>query len=272
MMEEQIKDLVSNREKFNAFVYTPLEEAVRELYKRQTEGLTNRMAKYLPSGVPEPLKNRKCAVIFRQLVTPNYEVRRFISLIDALEGFTPTFFEYTSDKYTDNNEWKYHLGKMLFFAGMGKRGGEKITRQTIINFNVSRGKKINEVNTLWGQSLVDFHHEFFDEIYRRKNKKVVSFDASEWFHHSGNNAKEYYENFLTLFVSHGILFENFMLDVKELTFTKDIFLPAFIQVLNKTGRKPLIVALEPTEIESSLFWMCHPYDAKKFIDSKINSV
>jgi len=271
-VEKQIEDLVSDREKFNKFVYTSVNDAVNELEKRRSENLQSRVTKFLSVGVPEALNNQKRAVVFRQLVTPNYELRRFISLVDAIDRFSPLFFEYANDKYTDNNEWKYHLGKMLFYAGTGKKGGEKITRLNIIDFNTSRGKKISEVRTIWGQSLIDFHHELFDEVYKEKNKEIAFFDASQWFSKSGGNAKEYYKNFLALFVSHGLLFENFMLDVKELTFTKDIFLPAFIQVLNETGKKPLIVALEPTEVESNLFWMCHPYNTKEFVDSKLNSV
>ena len=109
-------------------------------------------------------------------------------------------------------------------------------------------------------------------LYKNKNKDMIFFDASNWFLKSGGNAKEYYKNFLTLFVSHGILLENFMLDVKELTFTENIFLPAFMQVLRETGKKPLIIALEPTEIESNIFWMCHPQDTKRFVESKISPV
>jgi len=33
-VEKQIEDLVSDREKFNKFVYTPVDEAVCELEKR----------------------------------------------------------------------------------------------------------------------------------------------------------------------------------------------------------------------------------------------
>jgi len=271
-MEKLIEDLISDREKFNAFVYTPISEAVDELEKRQKENLKSRMATYLPAGVPEVFDNRNYAVIFRQLATPNHESRRFVSLVDAIDEFIPMFFEYLDDKFTDNNDWKYYLGKLPFFHGIGKKGGEKITRSNIIDFNISRGKKINEVKTLWGQSLIDFHHNFFDESYKEKNKDVVFFDASEWFSKSGGNAKDYYKNFLALFISHGILFENFMLDHKELKFTKEIFLPAFIQVLNDVGKKPLIVALEPTEVESDLFWFCHPGFTKSFVDSKINSL
>lgn len=270
--DREIEDLIFNREKFNAFVYTPIDEAIVELERRQEEGLKNHVRNYLPIGVPKVLNGKKYAVIFRQLATPNYELRRFVSLVDTLDGFTPLFLEYKEDKFTDNNEWKYRLAKLPFFNGRGEKGGEKISSLKVIDFNTSRGKKISEIETLWGQSLIDFHHQLFNEAYKEKNKEVIFFDASEWFLKSGGDAKEYYRNFLALFVSHGILFENFMLDVKELVFTENVFLPAFIQISKEMGKKPLIIALEPTEIESELFWMCHPQDTKQFVEDKISPV
>ena len=158
-MEKQIQDLVSDREKFNAFIYTPADEAIKELERRQKAGFQEKIEKYLPAGVPEFFNDKeKHTVIFRQLATPNYESRRFIHITEAFENFVPVFFEYLEDKYTDNNEWKYHLGKMLFYGGKGKKGGEKISGLNVIEFNTSRGKKIDTLKTLWGQNLVDFHH------------------------------------------------------------------------------------------------------------------
>jgi hypothetical protein len=271
--EAEIERLVSNREEFNRFIYTPLEEAVQELEKRQSDPeLKTRIKNELNGNIPEVLNDKKCAVTFRQLATPNYELRRFISLVDAMDDFTPVFFEYSEDKFTDNNEWKYHLAKLFFYEGKGKKGGEKVRQTNIIDFNTSRGKKIKEVKTLWGQSLVDFHHELFQSVYAGKGKEIIFMDASEWFANAGGSAKEYYEDFLTLFLTHGILFENFMLDSKEYSFTKEVFLPAFMRVMDKYGKKPLIVALEPTEIESDRFWMCHPVDTRELVDQKLSTV
>jgi hypothetical protein len=61
-----------------------------------------------------------------------------------------------------------------------------------------------------------------------------------------------------------------MLDVKELTFTKEVFLPAFLRIFNETGKKPMIIALEPTEIESEVFWMCHPAETMSLVEDKLS--
>ncbi len=178
----------------------------------------------------------------------------------------PIFWEYYDDKFTSNNECKHALGKMGFYHGIGKKGGSKIEHTNIIDFNTSDGKPIDSVKTLWSQKLVDFHHELLNKYF--PTLKDNYFDASAWFLKHGISAKNYYKNFLKLFLKHGILLENFMLDEKEIGFTKEIVLPALIEIYEETGEKALIVALEPTDIEGAEFWMCHPYQTKEDVNSK----
>lgn len=252
-----ISDLVKDRARFDSFVYTPIREAIQELARRsKDQGLTKKIENLLHGDIPEPLSRKPRAVIFRQLKTPNYEMRRFVSLVEGLGKLEPLFWEYAADKFTPNNEYKRALGKLLFFGGKGKKGGSKIDALNIIDFNQSNGKQISSLLTLWGQNFVDFHHEFFDTCFR--SMPGTSYDSSDWFSHNGRSANGYYKSFLALFIKHGILFENFLLDETEFTFTKDIVLPAFLSVYSETGLKPLVVALEPTSIEGDKFWLCYP--------------
>ena len=213
-MEKQIGELISDREKFNKFVYTPLDEALKEFKNRQrNKELQDYVDKSLPAGVPEVIKDNKCAVVFVQIATPNLELRRFISIVDAIDGFVPLFFEFVEDKFTDNNEWKYNLGRMTFYFGRGKKGGEKIERLRVIDFDVYKGRKLSDVKTFWGQSLVDFHHELFDFYHPKgRGKNIIFYDGSDWFLKSGGHPQYYYEHFFKLFLSNGILFENYMLN------------------------------------------------------------
>jgi hypothetical protein len=268
-----IDKLVSDRNAFNDFVYTSLESAQEQLDIRKNDlKLKEYINSNLTSGVPEIFASGKLAVLFRQIATPNYEVRRFVSIVDALgKEYKPLFFEYTEDKFTDNNEWKYNLCKMSFFAGKGKKGGSKIERLNIIDFNSCRGKKLSEIVTIWGQKLTDFHRELVVNTYSHLDKNVF-YDASGWFVKSGGNAKEYYAHFLRLFLQNGILFENFMLNDMEISFTKEVFLPALIRIRNESGKKPLIVALEPTDIEGDNFWMCHPHESIGHIKDKLKLI
>ncbi len=256
-----IEQLISDREAFNAFVYTPLEEALRLLKERGEDPDV-----YDIGPVPEKFANKPKVVLHRQVITPNYEVSRFLSIAEVL-GFEPLFFEFHDDKYVTENDWKYLLGKMHFYKGKGKKGGSKVDRMNIINFNTANGKKMSAVETIWGQRLIDFHHELFLMKYPSLHQSM--YDGSEWYMSKGGNAKEYYTPFLGLFIKHGILFENFMLDERELDFTRDIFLPAFIEIYRTTGLKPLIVALEPTDIEGDNFWMFHPPETINVVKDKL---
>jgi hypothetical protein len=256
-----IDHLSTNKNEFNQFVYTPLEEAVSLLTKRRANLLESKLS------IPSPLEKDSRAVLFRQVLTSNYEARRFLNLIESTE-LKPLFFEYYKDKFTSNNEFKHSLGRLLFYKGRGKKDGTQIYSQTIVDFNLSNGKPIEELKTLWGQPLIDFHHQLFHSSFKQLGDDDF-FDASQWFSENGGSAMEYYESFISLFTQHAILFEDFMINEKELFFTTKVFLPVFLKILRETGLKPLIVSLEPTEIEDSRFWMCHPFSDFEIVRQKL---
>lgn len=266
-MIPDIQALISTRPEFDRAIYSTFEEAITELERRRKDPILQEKIKaLLGDNIPIPLQFEPRAILFRHIATPNYEVRRFFTLLEASERIKPLFFEYSNDKFVTINEEKHALGKLLFYAGQGKKGGAKIDSLNIIDFNAYNGKKISEVKTLWGESLFEFHHELFA---RFREEKDMFFDASEWFASHGTNAAGYYPSFLLLFVLNGILFENFLLDAKGVSFTKEVFLPAFQSVIDKVGVKPLIVNLEPTEIENDAFWLCHPHTEKEFVLEKL---
>ncbi len=263
--------LMSNREIFNSFVYTPINQAIIELENRKDDSdIDIKLKKYGNFIKPELFsEDLKYAVLFRQLITPNYEFRRFINLLDPLSNIVkPVIFEYHSDKFVSNNEYKTSLGKINFFCGVGKKGGSKIKSVTIIDFNKNGGLKIKDVETLWGQNLIDFHRDLLNKTFKH-GEDVIFLEASDWFKKSGKSAKDYYLNFISLFLKNGILFENFMFNEEEYLFTRDIFLPSFIELIKITGKKPIIVALEPTDIEGDKFWFCHPESSMYIIEDKI---
>lgn len=253
-----IEELVNDREKFDEYVYfSSMEEAMVELERRRNDKeLQKKVEEYFKDvGIPEQFQDEPRLVLFRQVATPNIEVSRFLIIADGV-NMKPLFLEYFDDKFTSNNEWKLYLGKLAFYEGVGKKGGAKINYKTIIDFNTYNGKKISEVKTLWGDRLTDFHRSLFDVNYSHIDDKVF-FDASYWFYGVGSGAGDYYHKLLALFISNGILLENFMLNAAEMEFTKNIFLSSFINVYKLFGIKPIIVALEPTKMESEEFWMCH---------------
>ncbi len=247
---------IENEMSFYNDIYFTYEEAVDELKRRQSDTeLIKKIVddlKEVPSALE--IKSTINSVLFRQVATPNYETRRFIHLSDG-GNLNPILWEYHSDKFVSNNEYKRSLGKIKFFFGEGKKGGKIIKQETIVDFNKFNGKTLKEVECINGKSLISFHKELLFDAYPHFPKGNI-FDASDWFFSHGKKAEEYYVNFLKLFIVHGILFENFMLNKEEREFTENIFYPSYKKVCKEYGLKPVIVALEPTEIEGDEFWMC----------------
>ncbi|MFA6050365.1 MAG: hypothetical protein WC761_04180 [Candidatus Paceibacterota bacterium] len=271
--EVDIEKLIADKVSFYNLIYTPLDEAIIEFEKRKGDKeLLQYVEKSLPAGIPKELSAMRNIILSRSLVTPNYELRRFMSAVDGMDDFTPVFWEYWQDDFRPNvSPSKHHLAKMTFYLGHSKNGEEKIARQSIVDFNTENGKKLADVKTVWGQGFVDFHHELFNVEYKDKVERAVFFDASEWYKKSGESVREYYKHVFTLFLVHGILFENFLIENEtEAQFVREVFLPAFMEIVRETGRKPLIVALDPTEMEGHDFWMYYPHHSKNHIKSKLN--
>ena len=266
-----IDALIADRDYFNSFVYTPIEEAVKELERRKGDNsLKEYITTNLPAGIPQNFEGEKNAILGRQLATPNFELKEFYKMADKLTGFKKTAIVMHRDKFTPgNNETKYHLGKIVFNNGCIQRGAAKSVMA--VNFNEWAGKKISEVKTIWGQSLVDFHDELLQySLMKEPSGGINQFEGSEWLSQLGKNAKEYYSRLLLLFMQNGILFENFLMKEKgESTFTKEVFLPAFIKIMTETGRKPLIVSFLPMESEGNNFWNYYPEEYFEFVNNKI---
>jgi hypothetical protein len=259
-------ELLANRALFNEYVYTPLLDAVSELKKRLADPeLEQKTKEYLDENIRPIFQDGLNAVLFRTLVTPNYELRRFMCVPDTF-GLRTILLEIHEDKFSLNNSLKYRLAKLAIHFGLGKKGGHKIHYKTILNFNESHKKKISQVQTLWSQSLIDFHHELFAHVFPNNKESLI--DISHWLHKEGNKAPQYYFEVIALFIRHGILFENFSIESEEREFIRDVFLPAFTRVWDVMGIKPLIVALEPTEIEEDLFWLSYPPDVLPLVEEK----
>lgn len=247
-LSNNYEEIIADRGLFNGVVYTHLSDALALLEERRNNPeIVEKVLHLLRNDIPKILLEKKCAVYFRQIATPNNEGRRFLSLATESE-LQPVFFEYYNDKFTSNNEFKHSLGQLRIHGDVNKVGEYPSEKNTIVDFNIHNGKRLKEVNTLWDEPLVEFHRRLFD-AYGIKNDQLVFFDASEWFENHGKNASEYYTDFFLLFTCFGILFENFLLDGTEGEFSKNVVLPAIDKVYELTGLKPLIVPILPIDTE-----------------------
>lgn len=264
-----IDSLVSDREKFEEYVYTPVDDAIRLLKERRGDSeLTKKIEGVLGNDIPEPLKDfsQIRAVIFRQITTPNYEIRRFVHIVDALNELKPLFAEYQDDKFTSNNDYKHSWGKILFH----KKHGAPLDSLTVIDLVKSDGKKISEIKTIWDEPIVDFHHRLLGCTHIPTSEDFF-LNISKWLRDHGGRAKDYYVPIMFWFIQNAILFENFTPGgSKESLFTREVFLPAFIKTYEMVGLKPLIVNLLPTNIENEKFWLSHPFATKTYIQNQID--
>lgn len=268
---DRIQTLTNDREAFSAEVYSTLEQALAELQKREADPkLDAYIEKSLPCGLPQVMQGKKSMVLFRHIATPNHEINRFISFGDALDSLQTLILEYGDDKFNDRNEAKYFLGKLRFHKGRSKDGKAIFENTGVLNFNENGNKPLSEISTHWGQNLIHFHHELFEDCYKNR-ANIAVFDVSSWLHTCGATAKNYYKPFLTLFLRDAILFENFMVEAKEKSFIEQVILPAFLEIEEESGYKPLVVPLAPTEIETDHFWYSYPHSLKEKVDSKVQN-
>ncbi len=257
--------IMSDRKLFNETVYTPLSEALRLLEERQKDPvLMAKIEKLLNGDIPEVLRNKKCGVQFRQIATPNNDCKHFVKITKE-NNLVPIFWEYFDDKFTSNNEFKHSLGQLRIGKKVNKEDIFPVEKITVVDFNKFNGKKLKDVNVLWGESLIDFHRNLFtNEGFNLKD--FIFYDSSLWFHNNGEKAEKYYVNFFLLFVCHGILFENFLTtNDKEGDFTKNITLPAIEKIINLTGVKPLIVPIGSLDMENDVHWISYHSKVKTLI-------
>ncbi|MEI8339239.1 MAG: hypothetical protein WCF94_01085 [bacterium] len=254
-----IEDICSDQKKFCDFVYTPVDEAIEQLKTRQNDTSLDEKIKTLIKHVPLIMEGRPKAILFRNVTTPNYETKWFADVVSTLEEHLhPLFLEYTKDMFTNRNECKFALGKLLLYKGNNKKNEPMFESEKIIDINVCNSKPINTINTTANnnQNLVDFHHDIFLDDFAHFKDNIHDF--SGWVHENGPTAKEYYKKFFVFFLKHGVLFENYLIRTSELPFIKEVILKAFIEIYKNTGYKPLIATIEPTEIEDGKFWQAYP--------------
>jgi hypothetical protein len=169
--------IMSDHNIFNQIVYTPLSDALRLLEERKKDPeLTQKIKDLLNGQIPDILIENNCGILARQLATPNHENKLFISITKE-NKLKPVFFEYYDDKFTSNNAYKHSLGQIKIGSGLGKNGVDIFEKISIVDFNKFNGRKIKDVETIWGEKLVDLHRKLFS-LYDMDG--VSFYDENNW--------------------------------------------------------------------------------------------
>lgn len=239
--------------------------AVEELEKRRKDPeLQRKVEEYLAGDIPEYFKDGPILYLARHIVTPNFETLRFVSLMNQL-GLKTVVSQDSKGMFVPYNQIKKALCKLPVCRGLSQKGNilnEQYQNVTIVDFNTADGKSFSEIKTIWGEKLIDFHTRLLSKLMR---ENIESPDDAEWIdRHHRENLLEHYKELLSLFVVHGIFFENYdMKDEHEVYFVKNILRPAFDFVEKRFGYRPIIVQVFPTTFESNRYWISYP---KKVLD------
>lgn len=238
-------------------LYTPIQDAICQI----RDGAHKQPSTLLPVGLPKA----KYAIFARQVASASHETLRFVRLAES-HGLTPLCFEFHADKFVTRNRTKLSLGHMRFADTLTDCAKSKVIKT--VNAQSAQGRPLESVRTVWGQSLIEFHHSLLKEALPKDSSPVL-FDGSEWFRSFGHHPQDYYHQFLSLFVSQGVLFETYLLQPDERDFTSEIILPAFESVSSTIGR-PMIVQLDPPDCPGHDFWVSYPTSLREKVAERMN--
>lgn len=232
--------------------YAPLSPYIREEVARRQPLRYQIEAWWLENGWGNPpivqaMEGRLCGVLTRHIATFRYEDGLF-SLMAKEAGLHPVWLEYVDDKFVDVSPYKRSLLRPTLCFGRGRRGGFKLRKENLVaNEGFWRGKPLQNIVTDQGEQLVSWHHVLQDEMLRGfLTESPKRTDCSEWLAKVSPTAYGYYEAYLSCFIAHAVLFEDFHggESGQELdSFTRGIFEPAWKRVHEQFGVSPLIVRL-----------------------------
>lgn len=241
-------------------MYVSIDEARERLRQRwRNDSLRRKIEEYV-GDIPELLRREPCAVLARHVTSPNFEFLRFAETARR-HGLTPVCIEYTGDIFCSRNPDKRLTAKMTFFHGRGRKGGNRLTCRTVIDFNEYDGVALRDVKTLWGEAFVDFHHR----LLALEAPAMTVIDVTGWLMKMGGSPERFWPKIFALFAGHGILFDNFHHEGHEARFTRQIILPALAEAQNRLGSAPLVVALTPVPGERRRYWSWYPSGLEKTV-------
>ncbi len=249
-------------------IYTQIEKAGRLIRDRWAdEKLRKAVEEKLEGDIPEILRKGPHGMIWRHIGTPDGEFERFLELCQKAD-LNPLCLEYIHDKFAARNFTKLGLAKLSFKKGCNKKSETLVEKEKIIDFKDAEKKKMCELKTLWGENLVDFHHSFMKEMFPGMESNIV--DISDWVKRNGGAPKNYYFHILSLTLCHVVLFDDLDLLKSEEDFVKEIILPAFHEVENEFGVRPIIVRISKEgEQEKDPYWCSYSERAKEIVNNHI---
>lgn len=222
-------------------MYTTVANAQTELHTRkqlQTQVEAWWKKENIPL-LPLPL-DLSLGILARQVATARYEDLLFKKQAQQA-GLTPMWLENTRDLFTSKSSYKRTLLQPMFCAGRHGRG-LKLRKQTLADPNKWQNQPLAEIAQ---GAVVETLHAHQARILGQ----VLRIDGGAWAQalSQGKGARGYYRYYLSLFLAHGVLFEDYDSGESDQSglsnFKEQIFAPAQAELKQRFGAAPLIVPL-----------------------------
>ena len=213
------------------------------------------VAAFLENDIPDLVRARPHAGLWRPIITPDGELDTFIPKAERT-GLAPLCLEYTDDLFSSRNFTKCSLAKPAVQTGINRHGQTIAVRRKIIDMKAAENQPLSNLATLWGESLVVFHHRLLERVVPQM--RAGTLDLSSWLGRRGADTRQRYEAVLSLATTHLVLVEDFDLLEQETAFLQDVVLPAYAAVERRFGVAPLIIRLsEPGRHQRDPYWWAH---------------
>ncbi len=189
---------------------------------------------------PLPAEVEAPAILARQLATFRYEDAAFVLLAERA-GLTPVWLSYNGDKFYTGSNLKRSYLHPVYSTGAGRNGGLRTFKRKLADPKACTGMRFTEISTICGLGLPEYHNAHQDRVY----PGAIRADNTAWVKNIGT-AKQYYRAYLSLFLAHSVLFEDYHggESGSELDgFTEQVFQPAYEELYSLFGLNPLIVKM-----------------------------
>jgi len=185
----------------------------------------------------------------RQVPTFRMEDAVFATMARAAQ-LEPVWMGYVADKFSTLSSTKRSYLQPSVWARNNSSGEPIVAKKKMCDVNTYVGARLNTVETKEGGLMTQWHNSRLQSMV--PGARIT--DDSDWMLKYGS-PERYYESFLSVFVAHGVLFEDYHggeSGEKLDSFTTDIFEPTVERLIERFGVGPNLVRM-PWHSEMGLY-------------------
>jgi len=219
-------------------IYTPVAAALIELRRRRKDSrLVEKIHKALVDDIPRYLLENECFVLSRHIATPNNEALYVLKQAEQY-GAMAIFSQDPKDKFTSVNNLKRRLARPELYQPRADAGRGPFRKLDLVDVATAENLFLEDVFTREGLPLAGVHNALFARLAGRKFRIG---DDRDWIdrNHRGR-MRELYTRYLSLFLAHAVLFEEFETPSDQYVKTS-VILPLISECEARFGVRPIIV-------------------------------